>query len=392
MDPLLPTNMHDVSMHRDIMHIHDVTLTRITHVCTQALRKVWQQDPSHGSWQPVNHLTLSLRALSNAPQNSKTPALLWWQWRARTCPPSSLSPKSHYTCTHFTQQLTQVTHRLRCVIFQSTGHSVGKNCPRGAATEIGFPLGLKGQKLVPRGREERKGAEEHPHAVDLIPKGFPGTWVNFLFKYIILSTKNSSDFFLTGNSHPSYEIFETWSGGWHFSSELSSQINAVSLTVNLAQCLNLSSVLVSLSKICKQMRIRKSLLVREVCVQAGTGQARKQARGLSHSQTPPCTGPGWPGRSAGASLHSRSCYKRGLWYHSAFDSTGFILLFTLTRRPNRSPFPSLTLSTSVTSWFLPPLRPHPSPGCLFFQKELLFLWSPLTQVPSRKGHYPPQPE
>lgn len=37
--------MHDVSMHRDIMHIHDVTLTRITHVCTQALRKVWQQDP-----------------------------------------------------------------------------------------------------------------------------------------------------------------------------------------------------------------------------------------------------------------------------------------------------------------------------------------------------------
>ena len=176
MDTLLPMNMNDVSMHRDIIHIHDVTLTRITHVCTQALRKLWQRDPSHGSWQPVSHLTLSLRALSNAPQNSKTPALLWWQWRARTCPPASLSLKSHYVRAHFTQQPTQVTRHLRGVITQSTGHSMGKDCPRGEATETGFPWSLKGQKLVPRGREEREGAEDHHHAVGLIHKGFPGTW------------------------------------------------------------------------------------------------------------------------------------------------------------------------------------------------------------------------
>ena len=48
----------------------------------------------------------------------------------------------------------------------------------------------------------------------------------------------------------------------------------------------MSSILVFLSKICKQIRIRKSLLVREDCVQAGTGQARKQARGGSVTLRP----------------------------------------------------------------------------------------------------------
>lgn len=38
----------------------------------------------------------------------------------------------------------------------------------------------------------------------------------------------------------------------------------------------------------------------------GAVQSGGSPLSLSHCPTPPCTGPGWSGRSAGASLHSRS--------------------------------------------------------------------------------------
>lgn len=75
------------------------------------------------------------------------------------------------------------------------------------------------------------------------------------------------------------------------------------------------------------------------------GQA---ALGLSHSRIPPCTGPEWPGRSAGASLHSRSCDKKRPVIASVFPSP--------TRRPKQDSLPGL----NSLLFHHPPIPPTPS--------------------------------
>lgn len=51
---------------------------------------------------------------------------------------------------------TTVNSHLRCPVTQSWGRSVGKDCPREAATQTGFPLSLKGQKNRPTGQGRKK--------------------------------------------------------------------------------------------------------------------------------------------------------------------------------------------------------------------------------------------
>ena len=75
--------------------------------------------------------------------------------------------------------------------------SAGKDRPRGAASETGFPL--KGRQPVPRGRGERKGDGGTPPGCGPHSQRLPGNSksANFFLKHVILSTKNRNDFFLT---------------------------------------------------------------------------------------------------------------------------------------------------------------------------------------------------
>lgn len=70
----------------------------------------------------------------------------------------------------------------------------GKERPRGAASETGFPL--KGRQLVPRGRGERKREGGTPPCCgphSQRPSGNSKS-ANFFLKHVILSTKNRNDF------------------------------------------------------------------------------------------------------------------------------------------------------------------------------------------------------
>lgn len=100
---------------------------------------------------------------------------------------------------------------------------------------------------------------------------------------------------------------------------------------------------------------------------AGAGKARTVAQGsrpptpanrqaLSHCRSHPGAGPEWPGRSAAASLRSRSCHKRHLWPQSALDSSLF--LSTPTASPARTRF---VASLSICRQLIVP-APHLLPA------------------------------